>query len=63
MCSDKKILEFTLENAANTYTNYSSMEVVLPFNLLKKVTKQHKLMKTVTVNNFFGHWFTDIDWY
>ena len=29
MYSDKKILEFTLENTANSYTNYSSMEIIL----------------------------------
>ena len=29
--SDKKILELVLELTANTYTNYSSMEFVLPF--------------------------------
>ena len=28
--SEKKILEFTLKNTANTYTNYNSMEIVLP---------------------------------
>ena len=44
--SDKKILEFTLENTANTYTNYSSMEIVLLIQFTKKVTKQHKSIKT-----------------
>ena len=28
--SDKKILEITLENTANTYAIYSSMEIALP---------------------------------
>ena len=59
--SDKKILEFTLENTANVYPNYSSVEIVLPIQFNKKVTKKRKLMMTITVNNFFGHWFTDID--
>ena len=60
--SDKKILEFTLENTANTYTNYSSMEIVLPIQFTKKSNKTAQIDDdTVTVNNFFGHWFTDID--
>ena len=37
--SDKKILEFTLENTANTYTNYSSLEIVLPIQFTKKGNK------------------------
>ena len=33
--SDKKNLEFILELAANTYSNYSSMELVLPIQITK----------------------------
>ena len=33
--SDKKNLEFILELAANTYSNYSSMELVLPIHITK----------------------------
>ena len=32
---DKKNLEFILELAANTYSNYSSMELVLPIQITK----------------------------
>ena len=60
--SDKKILEFSLTNTANTYTNYSSMEIVLPIQFTKKVNKTAQINDdTVNVNNFFRHWFTDID--
>ena len=62
MYSDKKILEFTLENTANIYTNYSSMEIVLPIQFTKKSNKIAQIDDdTVTANNFFRHWFTDID--
>ena len=33
--SDKKILEFVLELTANTYSNYSSMELALPIQFTK----------------------------
>ena len=33
---DKKRLEFTLQLTANTYTNYSMMEIVLPLKFSKK---------------------------
>ena len=60
--SDKKILEFVLELTANTYSNYSSMELVLPIQFTKKTTKTAQMdAYIITVNNFFGHWITDID--
>ena len=34
--SDKKILEFVLELTTNAYSNYSSMELVLPIYFTKK---------------------------
>ena len=38
------------------------MEIALPVQLIKKTTKTAQIDKdTVTVNNFFRHWFTDID--
>ena len=37
--SDKKILEFVLELTANTYSNYSSMELVLPIQFTKKTNQ------------------------
>ena len=38
--SDKKDLEFIPELAANTYSNYSSMELVLPIQITKKQQKR-----------------------
>ena len=59
---DKKRLEFTIQLTASTYTNYSTMEVVLPLKFTKKSDKTSALDKTVTtVNNFFGHWFKDLE--
>ena len=38
------------------------MEIVLPIQFTKKTNKTAQIYDdTVTVNNFFGHWFTDID--
>ena len=51
--SDKKNLEFILELAANTYSNYSSMELVLPIQITKNTTKTAQLdAEMITVNNF-----------
>ena len=60
--SDKKNLEFVIEVAANTYTNYSSMEIVFPIQFTKNTNKVVAMdADTITGNNFFGHWITDID--
>ena len=60
--SDKKVLEFVLELTANTYSNYSTMEFVLSIQFTKKTDKTAQIDgDTITVNNFLGHWFTDID--
>ena len=57
-----KILEFVLELTANTYSNYSSMELVLPIQFTKKPAKSTQMgADMITVNNFFGPWITDID--
>ena len=56
---DKKQLEFVLDLTANTYSNNSSMEICLPIQFYSKT--KTKLVNIMTVNNFFGHWFTDID--
>ena len=59
---DKKMLEFTNQMTANTYSNYSTMEICLPLQFVKKSAKTTALDSTMTtVNNFFGHWFTNID--
>ena len=60
--SDKKMLEFVLQLTAGTYTNYSSMEVVLLVHFTKKTSATMQLDATmVTVNNCFANWFVDID--
>ena len=42
--SDKKQFEFVLDLTANTYGNYSIMEICLPLKFTKKVTKPYKWM-------------------
>ena len=60
--SDKKNLEFIIELAANTYSNYSSIKLVLPIQMTKNTTKTAQLDgDMITVNNFFARWITDID--
>ena len=60
--TDKKQFEFTIEMTANTYSNYSSMLVCISIKFTKKSSKTSQLdATTTTVNNFFGHWFTNID--
>ena len=59
---DKKTLEFTLLLAANTYTNYSSLMIVLPIWIKKATDKTVNIDRAMTVvNNFFVHWLKDID--
>ena len=59
---DEKMLEFTIQMTANTYSDYSTMELCLPIQFVKKSAKTSGLDTTMTVvNNFFGHWFTNID--
>ena len=59
---DKKTLEFTIQMTANTFSNYSTMEICLPIQFVKKPAKTTAIDATMTVvNNFFGHWFTNID--
>ena len=60
--SDKKQLEFVLDLTASTYTNYSTMEVCVPLKITKRKNKTQAIdNEMMTVNNIFGHWFTDID--
>ena len=47
---------------ANTYSNYSSMLVYISIKFTKKSAKTTALdANMTTVNNFFRHWFTNID--
>ena len=60
--ADKKQFEFLLDLNANTYSSYSTMEICLPLKFTKKSNKVLQMdAQMMTVNNFFGHWFTDID--
>ena len=53
--TDKKSLDCTVNLAANTYTNYSSMCVVLPIQIKKKADNTVDIDGTLmTVNNFFA---------
>ena len=58
--TNKKTLEFTIELAANTHTNYSSMCIVLLMKV-KKSTHKTENVNVITVNNFFCHWLKEID--
>ena len=60
--SDKKQFEFVLDLTANTYSNYSTMEICLPLKFTKKTNRVLQMeAQMMTVNNFFRHLFTDID--
>ena len=60
--TDKKNLEYTIILAANTYTNYSTMEIILLIWFVKNTAKTAALAGTLfLVNNFFERWFTEID--
>ena len=60
--TDKKQLEFLLDLTANTYSNFITMEMCLPLRFTKKSNKNLQMdAQMITVNNFFVHWFTDID--
>ena len=53
--SDKKQFEFALDLTANTYSNYSTMEMCLPLKFTKKSNKALQMdAEMITVNNFFG---------
>ena len=59
--TDKKQLEFTIKMTANTYSNYSTMLLCLSIQFIKSTDKTENLDDNMTVvNNFFGHWFTNI---
>ena len=51
--TDQKTLEFTIILGANTYTNYATMEIVLPIWFVKNSAKTTALAATlVPVNKF-----------
>ena len=51
--TDKKTLEFTIELAANTYTNCNMMTLVVPIYFKKSANKTADV-DVVTINNFFA---------
>ena len=60
--TDKKQLEFILDLTGNTYSNFSTMKICLTLKFTKKFNKALQMdAQMITVNNFFGHWFTDIN--
>ena len=60
--TDKKRFEFILNLTLNTYSNFSTMKICLPLRFTKKTNKNLQLDgQMMRVNNFFGHWFIDID--
>ena len=53
--SDKKQPEFVIDLTANTYSNYSTMEVCLPLKFTKKSNQALQMdANMVTVNTFLG---------
>ena len=60
--TDKKQFKFILNLTANTYSNFSTMEICLPLRFTKKTNKNLQLDgQMIIVNKFLGHWFIDID--
>ena len=59
---DKKTLEFNVILAANIHTNYCSMCVVLPIQIMKRTDNTKNIDRTsVTVNIFIAHCLKGID--
>ena len=55
-------MEFILDLTATTCSNYSTMVICLPLKFAKKCNTAQKMdAQLITVNNFFEHWFTDVD--
>ena len=59
---DQRNLEFVIELSAGRYTNYSTMQVVLPPYFKKNSTASTDLAAyVITVNNFFVRWIKEIN--
>ena len=59
--TNKKTLEFTIQLAANTFSNFSMMCVVLPVQIKKSISKATDIDNDlVTVNGFFFRWLKEI---
>ena len=60
--TDKKILEFNILLASNTYANYSSLMIVPPVQIKKRANAAQNIdADMITVNNFFPHWLKEVD--
>ena len=60
--ADKKTLEFTIQLAAYTFSNFSMMCVVLPIQIQKSTNKATDIDDDlVTVNGLFFRWLKEID--
>ena len=60
--TDKKTLEFNSLLASNTYTNHSSLMIVLPIQIKKRTNAAQDIDATkITVNNFFAHWLKEVN--
>ena len=58
----KKTLEFNLLLEANTYTNYSSLMLVLPIYIKKATDATANIDATMmVVNIFFAPWLKELD--
>ena len=59
---DKKMLEFNILLVSNTYTNCSSLMIVLPVQIKKRTSAAQNIDATmITVNNFFLHWLKEVN--
>ena len=59
---DQRNLEFVIELSAGRYTNYSTMQVVLPVYFRKNSAATTDIADDViTVNNFFARWLKEIN--
>ena len=60
--TNKKQLKFISDLTANTYSNFSTMEICLPLKFTKKSNKTLQIdAQMIPANTFFRHWFTVID--
>ena len=59
--TNKKQLKFISDLTANTYSNFSTMEICLPLKFTKESNTALQMDTQMIPVNIFGHWFTDID--
>ena len=61
--TEKKMLDFNILIASNTYTNYSSLIIVLPIQIKKATDASADIDATSIIvnNNFYVHWLKEVD--